>query len=197
MGAAAVQQQLAAVGAAIEALSGERLKQLLLIRSSGRHRARLAAHLRQQAAKEAKFKQCVLVSRLLSLLAADGRTEPHVWFVSGTKSARNVQPLCTGAPESVPGCPALPGAAWTLFSVGIPQPLNAREVAAVIGRRAAQETEGKRITTQRRLMADAPALAALLERTAMIQREVEKALSDANSRVISVIGEINTLLGAA
>lgn len=44
-------------------------------------------------------------------------------------------------------------------------------------------------------MGDAPKLAALLRRTAMIQREVEAALSAANSRVINVIGEINTVLG--
>lgn len=42
---------------AIAALSAERLKQLLLVRSSTRHRARLARHLQQAASKEAKFKQ--------------------------------------------------------------------------------------------------------------------------------------------
>ncbi len=60
VGALAVKEQLAAVGGAIDALTGDRLKQLLLIRASGRQRARLARHLRQQAAKGDKFKQCVL-----------------------------------------------------------------------------------------------------------------------------------------
>lgn len=49
--------QAAAVEGAIAALTAERLKQLLLVRSSAQHRARLARHLRQAAAKEAKFKQ--------------------------------------------------------------------------------------------------------------------------------------------
>lgn len=53
----AVSEQLAAVDAAIAALSAERLKQLLLVRGSRRHRARLGNHLQQAAAKEAKFKQ--------------------------------------------------------------------------------------------------------------------------------------------
>ncbi len=47
-------------------------------------------------------------------------------------------------------------------------------------------------------MADAPKLAALLERTAMIQRETEGALSAANGgRIFNIIGEINNLVGSA
>ena len=57
VGASAVGEQLAAVDGAVAALSGERLKQLLLVRSSRQHRARLARHLQQAASKEAKFRQ--------------------------------------------------------------------------------------------------------------------------------------------
>lgn len=57
VGVSAVDEQLAAVDGAVAALSGERLKQLLLVRSSRQHRARLAKHLQQAASKEAKFKQ--------------------------------------------------------------------------------------------------------------------------------------------
>jgi CDK5 regulatory subunit-associated protein 3 len=57
VGVSAVREQLTAVDSAIAALSGERLKQLLLVRSSRQHRARLARHLQQVASKEAKFKQ--------------------------------------------------------------------------------------------------------------------------------------------
>lgn len=117
VGESAVGEQLAAVEGAIAALAAERLKQLLLVRGSRQHRARLARHLQQAAAKEAKFQQ------------------------------------------------------------------------------AAEETAAKRVEMQRRLMGYAPKLAALLRRTAMIQREVEAALSAANGRAINVIGEINTVLG--
>jgi len=69
---------------------------------------------------------------------------------------------------------------------------------SVCMRRAAEETEAKRVRTQRQLMADAPKLAALTERTAIIQKETEKALSAANGgRAFNIIGEINNLLGAA
>jgi CDK5 regulatory subunit-associated protein 3 len=57
VGASAVGEQLMAVDSAIAALSGERLKQLLLVRCSRQHRARLAHHLQQAASKESKFKQ--------------------------------------------------------------------------------------------------------------------------------------------
>jgi len=58
--AAAVEFQLKAVSRALTALTGGRVKQLQLITSSSRHRERLAKHLRQQAAKEGKFKQAAL-----------------------------------------------------------------------------------------------------------------------------------------
>jgi CDK5 regulatory subunit-associated protein 3 len=61
--------------------------------------------------------------------------------------------------------------------------------------RMAAETETKRTDLQRKLMGDAPKLAALLQRTAMIQKEVEAALSSANGREINIIGEINMVLG--
>jgi CDK5 regulatory subunit-associated protein 3 len=57
VGVSAVGEQLTAVEGAIGALSGERLKQLLLVRCSRQHRARLARHLQQAASKESKFKQ--------------------------------------------------------------------------------------------------------------------------------------------
>lgn len=57
VGASAASEQLAAVDGAVAALSGERLKQLLLVRSSRQHRACLAKNLQQAASKEAKFRQ--------------------------------------------------------------------------------------------------------------------------------------------
>lgn len=66
--AAAVEFQLKAVSRALTALTGGRVKQLQLITSSSRHRERLAKHLRQQAAKEGKFKQCVQSHHTPSLL---------------------------------------------------------------------------------------------------------------------------------
>ncbi len=69
-----MEAQLAAIDGALAALTGKRVKQLQLITSSARHRERLAKHLRQQGAKEAKFKQCaapvLIPSALPSLFRA-------------------------------------------------------------------------------------------------------------------------------
>jgi hypothetical protein len=61
----------------------------------------------------------------------------------------------------------------------------------------AAETEAKRIDLQRKFMGDVPKVAAVLQRTGMIQKEVEAALSSANGREFNVIGEINMVLGTA
>ena len=61
----------------------------------------------------------------------------------------------------------------------------------------AAEAEAKRAELRRKLMGGAPKLAALLQRTGMIQKEVEAALTSANGREFNIIGEINVVLGTA
>jgi len=94
-----VEAQLAAVDGALAALTAARVKQLLLITSSARHRERLAKHLRQLASKEAKFKQCALIAgpplplayfthRSLMQIAARGCCIPHCCPAVGTLHAQ-------------------------------------------------------------------------------------------------------------
>lgn len=87
--------------------------------------------------------------------------------------------------------PDLNGTSSTLYRCSDLQAAN------TMACRAAEETEGKRVELQWKLMGNAPKLAALLRRTAEMQKEVEGALSAGNSRTVNVIGEINTILGTA
>ncbi|KAL6771764.1 hypothetical protein ACKKBG_A27735 [Auxenochlorella protothecoides x Auxenochlorella symbiontica] len=86
---------------------------------------------------------------------------------------------------------------------GRPQYL-ARQAAALEGKRAAggklhsaaREAEARRATTQRSLVADAEALAALVERMRGDKALVEGALGSALRRRVIVSGEVNALLSA-